>query len=1042
MRLIGTAFRVVMTFIRNFLVALVLIVIGASSTFARVVVFWQEGFPSVASLPVARETLATALEGMDPEFTDLEGFKTANALSSADLVVLPYGSAVPTDAWPAIHAYLLGGGNLLVLGGQPFRVPVTLSAGKFIQARPQDTYSRQIDFQHTYDVPRPGGAKFAWRSGYSFLGNIGVRARRFFAIEGRLDGLGYMVNSDGVEAAAPVVVADHTSDTSSGGAMRGSRIVALDFEPEPGYWASPDGVSLIGAAAGYARQGATSFWVETIFSTLKPGESPQIVVHLRNLHRERRGVPQTGEVKVELLSGTTVLETSQVRCSGPRVDADLYFHRALSPGFYTVRGVYEDSGRPLEFHQNAFWVEDASLLTSGHVLGVKEDFLTRDGKPYFPVGTNYFSTEENGWDFSGPRNAWIWEKDFAEMEQSGVTFVRTGVWMPYKRFVEPATDQVNERFLRNFEAYLLCARRHNIIVNFTFFAFIPRVSARSGPEPAPTPNSYIDPASVRAEQEYVLSIVNHFKGIPWLCWDLINEPNFSNPARLWKGNVPNGDPSEVAAWHNWLREKYGSTAELAAAWSVAPEELVSIDSVPLTSEADLALDRYGNPRQVRALDYNLFAQDMFAQWTQSMVTAIRSTGSTQIIVVGQDEGGVTDRVLNQFFATAGVSFTTNHTYWRDDALLWDSVVAKRPGMPNITGETGYQPVWAPDGTWRYDEITGYPLLQRKWALGFAAGNSGVLQWDWAREPDFGMKRSDGSAKIWQPMMRDMGMFAEKAAPAATSLLAPQVAIVLSQSLQLSTWNGFALEAQQKCVRALYHYARAEAYAVGEYQIDVLGNPKLIILPSPFELTQNTWQALVDRVKSGATLLVSGRFDEDAHFRPTGRQTAAGLDYNPGPLTAREIVLDSPAGQSRLSYSGDKTTYIDRAFLADGSTWAEKTVGKGRLLFAALPLELNDNLQAIGDVYRYALKIAGVAPAYSTTVQDPGILISPTRLPHATLYVVTSESGKPSDVSFQDQLSGKQFSGTLEPGHAAMLLVEENGTVPAAYNWSSRSSPAN
>ena len=43
-----------------------------------------------------------------------------------------------------------------------------------------------------------------------------------------------------------------------------------------------------------------------------------------------------------------------------------------------------------------------TLLTSGPVLGVQGDFLTRDGKPFFPVGTNYFNTEENGWDFSGP----------------------------------------------------------------------------------------------------------------------------------------------------------------------------------------------------------------------------------------------------------------------------------------------------------------------------------------------------------------------------------------------------------------------------------------------------------------------------------------------------------------------------------------------------------------------------------------------------------------------------------------------------------------
>jgi hypothetical protein len=303
--------------------------------------------------------------------------------------------------------------------------------------------------------------------------------------------------------------------------------------------------------------------------------------------------------------------------------------------------------------------------------------------------------------------------------------------------------------------------------------------------------------------------------------------------------------------------------------------------------------------------------------------------------------------------------------------------------------------------WRYDELTGYTLLERKWALGFAAGSSGTLQWDWAREPDFGIKRSDGSAKIWQAMMRDMGQFAEKVAPSATSLILPQVAIVLPQSFQLSTGNALALEAQQKCVRALNQYARAEAYAVGEYQIELLGNPKLMIVPSPSALSQMAWQTLLDRVKSGATLLVSGRFDEDAHFHPTGRQTEVGLDYEPGPLTTRENVLDWPGGQAWLTYSGDKTTYLDRAFIPGGSTWAEKTMGKGKLLFTPLPLELNDNIRVIGDVYRYALRVADATSTYSTTVQDPGIVISPTRFPHATLYVITSESGGPSDVSFQD-----------------------------------------
>ncbi|MBZ5618756.1 MAG: beta-galactosidase [Acidobacteriia bacterium] len=1048
---------------RSLMAAALLILASSSSAFAKVVVFWQEGFPTVASQPIARESLAKALDGADAVFSGIDGLRDRATLTGADLLVLPYGSATPTDAWSGIQAYLRAGGNVLVLGGQPFRVPVTAVNGKFREARPQDTYSRDMGIQHSYELPRQDGTKFAWRLGYAFLHTPALRARRFFAIEGRLAGLGYMLNSEGVEVAAPVVVADRMGGRGPG-AGTGSRIVMLDFEPAEGYWESADGISLVHATARYARQGATAFTLELQFSTIKPDETPQVTIHLQSSGRDRQAQVPAEEVKLELLSGSTVLDTARIPWPNTN-GGSLSFQKKLAPGFYIVRGVYEDGGLPREFYQNGFWVEDEKLLSSGPVLGVKEDFLTRDGKPFFPVGTNYFTTEENGWEFAGPRNAWIWERDFSEMAKHGVSFVRTGVWSPSLRFLDPATGAASERFLRNLEAYLLCAGRHNIIVNFTFYAFAPRPgsgplgqlplpgeppaaqASAPGPQagggrggmapPAPAgANPYLDPVAIRAELHYVLSVVNRFKNVPWLSWDLINEPSFSNPGRLWKGNTPNGDPVETAAWHKWLGEKYGTVAELAAAWLVTPEQLAGFDSVPLPSQADLAFARYRNAREVRALDYNLFAQDMFTQWVRSMVTAIHGAGSRQLVNVGQDEGGVTDRVLNQFYAAGGVSFTTNHSYWKDDALLWDSVVAKTPGVPNIVGETGYQPVWATDGTWRYDEITGFPILERKWALGFAAANSGALQWDWAREADFGMKRSDGSAKIWQAMMRDMGQFAEKAAPWATGVVQPEVAIVLPQSLQLSVLNATALEAQQKSVRALYQYARAEAYAVGEYQIERLGNPRLIILPSPAGLTRSAWEAIQGKVEGGATLLVSGPFDGDAHFHPTGRQTAIGLAYASGPLTTRENPLKWPGGETRLTYGGDKTTFLDRAVLPDGSGWAERTVGKGRILFASLPLELNDNLQAIGEVYRYAVKAAGVAATYSTNVQDPGILICPTRFPRATLYVLTSESSR-QEVSFRDQKSGKQFAGGLDAGRAALLLIAEDGGVLAAYNWTGR-----
>jgi hypothetical protein len=1004
---------------------------------AKVVVFWQPGFPTVASQPIDRATLDKALSGLGPVFADEASLAAPETLLNAELLVLPYGSAFPTGTWKSIDRYLGASGNLLVIGGQPLRVPVTLVNGQYVADREQDTYSRSLGFRHTYEVPVAKDAAFRWKVGYSWLPALNVRAQRFFALEGRLNGLGYMTDSTGLLVAAPVIVANRPG-AGPDRSMRGNRIVALDFDPMPGYWQSTDGIALVQQAAEYARQGAIDLSIEALFSALRPDESPTITVHLRIPRQQHPDAAVNGEVKLQLSSEKGQIATVTLSVPGGGIaDLDSTFHQPLPAGFYTVSAVYSEGGHAREFYRNGFLVAGPGALDSGPALGVRGDFLTLGGKPFFPVGTNYFTTEENGWDFSGLRNAWVWDKDFAEMAAHGVSFVRTGVWMRNGKFIESGTGGANERFLRNLEAFLLCAHRHNIAVNFTFFAFSPRSGASdSTPGAAAQPNPYTDAASVQAEQAYVRSVVERFKNVPWLSWDLINEPSFSNPSHVFNGNYPNGDLTEIAAWHKWLSRKYDSLPALGSAWRVPDASLESFEAVPLPTIANLHYARYADANQVRALDYNLFAQDMFCDWVKSMVSLIRSSGSNQLIDVGQDEGGVTDRVLNQFYGGSGVSFTTDHTYWQDDALLWDSVAAKRPGVPNITGETGYQPAWAPDGTWRYDELTGQALTERKWALGFAAGSTGAMQWDWAREPDFGMQRSDGSAKIWENMMRDLGQFAKAAAPFADSLILPDVALVLPQSYQLSVSNAYGLEAQQKAVRALYNFAHGQVYAVGEYQSELLGSPKLILLPSPYGLTDAAWQAIAQRVQAGAVLLVTGPFAGDPHLHPTGRQDAVGLPYATEPLTVRENHFHFPGGEEIATYSGLKTTVLGRAVLPNGEDWAEKPYGNGKILFAALPLELNDNLQAVADVYSYALKVANVAPVYSTALKDSGILICPTRYPNATLYVLTSESSQ-QDVSFQDLRSGRKFSGTLPSGRAALLLVGTDGKLLATYNWPNR-----
>ena len=1011
---------------------------------AKVVVFYQGGFPTVDSQPIQQETLRTALGEMQPLFAGIEELKKPETLRDADFLVLPYGSAFPADAWKQISTYLQEGGNLLTLGGRPLLVPVFRAGDRFEQVPAQNTFSRYLGIWHTYEAPQKDGAGFVWDDDYSFLPPIELHARKVYVAgmwwgDGAHRGMGYLVNPRGERVAAPVVEEDfrelHSGDSPS---LFGARCVMLNFEPEPGYWDSSAGLALIRAAAQHARRGATLLWVEVPNATIADGETPQVVVHLRNLRKQPRGEPLGGSVRVELISDGKVIESSQVSCAGETMAASVTFGSKLPPGLYVVRASYEEGGSVIQIYHTGFWSRDEKLLRSGPILSVGKTYFRKDGAPFLPFGTNYFSTDFYHTGFLGSANAHVWERDFAEMQKHGVTFVRTGVWNGHADLFDKVTGGVEESVLRSLEAFLLSAGRHDIQVHFTFYAFDPQTVRRHpGETPlqfGPGTNPYTDPVARHAQKNYIYSVVSRFKEVPYLSWDFINEPSFSNPRHLWRGNTPNADPTEVKAWNDWLKQRYEKPRKLAQAWNVPEEELGDFQSIPLPDPEDLVHERYGNVKQVRAIDYNLFAQDMFNQWVGEMISAVRSTGSKQLTTVGQDEGGVADRVLTQFYGGAGVDFTVNHTWWRDDALLWDSVAAKRPGMPNLIGETGIQPVWRMGGTWRWDEVEGLGLFERKLALGFAAANSGSLQWDWSAADSFGIKRGDGSNKLWFDVLSGLGEFARKAAPNVGEEKPPEVAIVLPQSLQLSVFNSTALEAQQKCVRALYHYARASAYVVGEYQIELLGNPRLIVLPSPWVLSQKAWEAILAKVRDGATLLVSGPFDADEHFHSTTRPRDVGLDYQSGPLATREDFVRWPEGQAWLSYSGEKTTHLERAFMASGQTFAEKPLGRGMILHFALPLELNDNLKAIGEIYRFALGRAKVTPTYTTGAEDPGVLICPTQLERATLYVLTSETSSAGPVTFRDTASGKEISFILEPGRAALLLLSRTGEILASYNF--------
>jgi Beta-galactosidase len=1010
-----------------------ILLVACVSAFGEPVVFFEKDFPAIENARISRQMLERALAPLKPRFIGLADLQKINALSEGDLLVLPYGSAFPADAWGTIRSHL-DHGNLIVLGGRPFWAPVYRDSAGWRVERSGNTFSRYLGIEHSYTVPEHGPWKLQWDEDAPWFRVSDLDPSRVFVNAGfgaRYRGLGFLVNTRGDRLAAPVVAEDIVDF-----GFPPRRRVYLSFESDSAFWISAEGIQLMQQAAIYASHGGIRLWLDLQQLTLDQGGHVTGAVDVL-----RAGEP--AELTLELLSGSRVLAARRVSCGNTLHEEIGLMLPLKNPGLYKVRATLSIGDTTLERYTSGLSVRDTALLHSGKRLGTGRDYFRLDGKPYLMAGTNYFSTDPYtsaffvGGSLGG--NAWVWERDFAEMKRQGLTVVRTGIWLNRTRFLDLVSGAANERLLRALECFLCAAARHDMHVIFTFFAFDPQTEMERGPGQeanrlGPGSNPYLDPVAIEAQIAYVRAIASRFRNVPFLSFDLINEPSFNNPKRLWIGNSPNNDPIELAAWRRWLETKYTTIDSLARVWRVPPGQLGGFDQVPLPAFADLEPARSGNPRIVRALDFNLFAQDGFREWADTIIRAIRAAGAQQMVTVGQDEGGVADRVLNQFWADSRVDYTVNHSWWRDDALLWNSVVAKTLNKPNLIGETGPQPVSSMDGSWRWDDLQGMPLLERKLALGFANATAGVLHWDWTRSDNYGVLRRDGSQKTWISALGGIAAFARDAQAYATEALLPEIALVLPQSLQLSAFGSWGVAVQQNAVRALYQYARATALAVGEYQLSSMPPAKLIIVPAPWVLHQEAWDSLMNRVRGGATLLLSGRIDADEHWVSIpGRTRSWNVDYSFAAMTSREAVVRWEGDSVHLSYSGDRTTYGERGVLENGETFADVPLGKGRILYVALPLELADQLESVGRIYRYAMRRAGVSTSYQTSCDNPGILICPTRLSGATLYVLTSESADTVPVVFHDVASGADVRVALAPGRAALLLVDRNGHIQASYN---------
>jgi hypothetical protein len=1001
---------------------------------SSIVLLREAGFPAADAPSVSGAPFEKLLPGA--RYSSAGQLDALLADPATRLLVLPYGSAFPEGQWSAIYSFLQRGGNLLVLGGRPFtRAAFQDDAGwhlrdysvRFIRRLGIDQYqatpgSQGLEFQNNPDVIF-SAPHFSWQRAFSpviRLSSVDLYNRGGAAgsLDARLEPLAWGVK-DGRRMSAPLLQVDHLQNGFDGG-----RWIFLSAEVTPQFLSSNDGIALVKALADRALRGSEEFTARPTFPLYLPGEP--IEVELRWHSTEKPSAPPTARISVltdappdlpVVVVGTSASSTQTTTLPAPK-----------EKGFHIIKAELLESGKVRAVYRSGFWIRDEDFLRSGPSLKVNHDYFEFDGHPLAVVGTTYMSSEVQRLFFDHP-NAYIWDRDIAQIHAAGLNTIRTGWWTGWDKLCDE-NGQPYERTMRTLEAYLMTARKYGIPVQFNFFAFLPEILGGVNP--------YLDPQAVRKQQTLIASVVARFHDVPFLAWDLINEPSISK--HLWRTR-PNDDPVELAAWNQWLNNRYPDRASLAAAWDALPSSVAGTISLPEEIEFN-ARGMYVGHNSLRVYDYFLFAQETFAAWVRGMREKIRSTGSQQLITVGQDEGGVMDRLSPAFYAPY-LDFTTNHSWWQNDSLLWDSLTAKQPGVAMLIQETGLQRELAMDEVARLTPEQEGAIFERKFASSFIQG-SGAIEWLWnsnsymteANESPIGALRTDGTEKPEATVLREFASFAKSLQDHLRDPLQPSIAVVTSQAAQFSVLGDLQLEAQRKSVRALAYGLHVAPYVIAENQISRLGSPRLAILPSPQALGEGAWQTLLKYVKDGGNLLITGPVSRDEHWQWRDRAQDLGLRAQTEPQNFRGASIRLQDKIISLSFDQQKQFALEALRFPEGFTWKEVSLGKGKVFWSAYPVELAEGLAPSTELYKSAAAALKIKPMFELQSPLPeSVLVYATELRDSILYILESETADDVAVDLRDALTGARLSLKLPAQHAAMVLIgKKDKDIIARYGF--------
>ncbi|HEY0795085.1 MAG TPA: hypothetical protein VGD64_04820, partial [Acidisarcina sp.] len=364
-----------------FVAAVVMVGQVPASGMKHVTVFFEKSFPAADSAEPTADALRSLFR--NASLADVGGLQRQLASGETSLLVLPFGSAFPEAAWPQIFDYLEGGGNLLVIGGQPF-TRAAYRVGSEWKLRSANVYFPMQLFIDDYQptTGSSGGSSFGagalkfepnpdttpalpafeWKRAFSPVIRLSVnelyrRAGSTGDTDAVLETLAWGT-ADGHRRAAPVLEIDHDHKRFVGG-----RWIFVACELADGFFTSDAAKKLLPELATIAVRRGDRFTFRPTVPLFVEGEQPQFTFEIAGEVAAAGTGHDELRVTVQAESGAEPV-TLAVK---PDPSAPLSFPLRIEAGkgFHTVTAELVRDGKPVRIYHSGFWMRDLGYLASG-----------------------------------------------------------------------------------------------------------------------------------------------------------------------------------------------------------------------------------------------------------------------------------------------------------------------------------------------------------------------------------------------------------------------------------------------------------------------------------------------------------------------------------------------------------------------------------------------------------------------------------------------------------------------------------------------------